>query len=405
MRVLLVSGAFPPARLAEANHALHLAEALAAKGADVHVLTTVGATAQGYPFQVHASIPRWDWRHLPNLARGLRRLSPDAILLMYIGFAYENHPMVTFLPTLAKAILPGIPVVTQFENVMGASPDRFGAGARLARRLVSAWAGRRDLSWEFGSLLRDSDQVVALGHHHEAQLRDAFPPVASKASLIPPPPIIRMARDRNGTAREAGRAMLRLGPGDFVFTYFGYLYPSKGVETLFRAFQTVAAADARARLVVAGGIPDHLRDERLAYLKALESLASTLGLEGKIVWTGLLAWDDDRASLALSASDVCVLPFDLGISLNNSTFGAAAAHHLPVITTRGAVVEDVFRHGENVVLCPPKDPEALAGAMLALQQDPDLRGRLARGIETMAAEWFSWDRAAERILGLMRRPP
>jgi hypothetical protein len=49
MKIVIVSGAFPPASLAEANHALHLAEALARSGADVHVLTTQGSVVDGLP--------------------------------------------------------------------------------------------------------------------------------------------------------------------------------------------------------------------------------------------------------------------------------------------------------------------------------------------------------------------
>jgi len=72
MKIVIVSGAFPPASLAEANHALHLAEALARSGADVHVLTTQGSVVDGLPFTVHALMRDWSWSD----ARSPARVSP-----------------------------------------------------------------------------------------------------------------------------------------------------------------------------------------------------------------------------------------------------------------------------------------------------------------------------------------
>ena len=401
MRVLVVSGAFPPMPLAEANHALHLAEALAGRGIEVDVLTTRGAVTAGFPFRVHAVMRDWSWRDAPRFARFVRRCAPDAVLMVYIGFAYGEHPMATFAPTLAKAVRPGLPFVTQFENVMGASFHRWPLGTRVVRKLVTHWAGRADLDWELGSLLRDSDRVIVLGGRHQAQLAQRYPPVTARSVLIPPPPIVRVCPSDNGSARQAGRDWLRLKPDEFVLTYFGYIYASKGLETLLHAFHQVRRRGRQARLVIAGGVPAHLHDERISYLSELETLAATLGIQDDVVWTGLLAWDTDEASLCMHAADVCILPFDDGISMNNSTFGAAAAHGLPIVTTRAIPLEPPFRHEENVLLCPPRDPDSLAAAIETLMDRPGLREKLVAGIGAMRDEWFSWDRAAARIVATL----
>jgi glycosyltransferase involved in cell wall biosynthesis len=87
---------------------------------------------------------------------------------------------------------------------------------------------------------------------------------------------------------------------------------------------------------------------------------------------------------------VCVVPFDDGISLNNSTFGAAATHGLPIITTRGESIDSPFRHNENVLLCPPRDSDALAAAIEALMDGPEIRKRLTTDVRAMRDEWVSW---------------
>jgi len=402
MKILLVSGAFPPMPLAEANHALHLADAMARNGADVHVLTTRGAVTDGFPFQVHAIMRNWSWMEAPRFARFVRRCSPDAILMIYIAFMYGDHPMAAFAPTIAKAVRPEIPFVTQFENVLGRRADQCSLGTRIIRRVVKHWAGSAGVDYEFGTLLRDSDRVIVLSGRIETRLAKFHPPMKQKSVLIPPPPIIRVSGERDGASREAGRALLSVKPDDFTLVYFGYIYPGKGLETLLRAFHVVKGRAGNARLVIAGGIAAHLYEERLAYVKDLERLAATLGIRDEITWTGHLDWNTDDASLYLHAADACVLPFDDGVSMNNSTFAAAAAHGRPIISTSGPILEQPFLHGENVFLCPPRDPEALAGAIETLMRHPELRGRLAAGALTMTEEWFSWDKAVARTMATLR---
>ena len=59
----------------------------------------------------------------------------------------------------------------------------------------------------------------------------------------------------------------------------------------------------------------------------------------------------------------------------------AMAAGLPVVATRVGGVSDLVEPGKTGLLVPPKDPEALSGAMKALLGDPDRgreMGRLAR---------------------------
>jgi glycosyltransferase involved in cell wall biosynthesis len=402
MKVLVISGAFPPMPFAEAGHTLHLCQELAQRGVDVHLLTTRGAVTDGLPFNVHPIMRDWSWADLPRLLRFLKQCSPDAVLTIYIGFIYNDHPMVTFAATICKLVLPGVPFAAQFENVMGAATGRCSAVTRGIRRLVKWWAGSDGVDYEFGTLLRDSDRVIVLCGQHEARLAQIYPAIAKKRVFVPPPPTLTVRAAENGGARQAGRELLKVKPDDFVLLYFGYIYPSKGLETLLRAFHLARSRGSNPLLVIAGGVPAHLYEQRLSYLKELQELATTLGIEKEVVWTGEWEWDRGVESLYLHAADVCILPFDGGVAMSNSTFAAATAHGLPIISTHGKIIEEFFLHGENVFLCPPRDPEALAAAIQALMDRPELRARLAAGALAMSREWFSWDRAVERVVATLK---
>jgi glycosyltransferase involved in cell wall biosynthesis len=68
----------------------------------------------------------------------------------------------------------------------------------------------------------------------------------------------------------------------------------------------------------------------------------------------------------------------------------AMAHDLPVISTTVGGIPDVVTE-ETGILVPPKDPEALAGAMLRLATDPGLRARMGEAAKSRYEELFSPD--------------
>jgi polysaccharide biosynthesis protein PslF len=398
MRVLVISSAFPPMQAGEADHTLHLCEHLAARGLDVHLLTTrreAGPGAQS--FEIYPLMRSWSWRDLPRLALRLRRSAPDAVLLFYIGWIYDYQPMITFAATISKALIPRAPFITEFANAIGAKPEQFSRVARGIRKAVGMWAGARGSDYRYGTLLRDSDRIIILSDLHRATLSQHFPGVDNKSVLITPPPILLIRPEDNGAARKEGRDALGLTDEDFLIAYLGYIYPGKGIETLLKALQSVARERSNARLVVVGGTLQGFS----SYAEEVCRLPEQMGIDDKVIWAGGFSWDSDKASTNLRAADAFVLPIEIGVQMNNSSFAAAAAHGLPIIATRGTDLERQFIHQENIYLCPPKDPEAMASAIKLLMDAPDLRASLGAGALRLAQAWFSWDGVVERTLALL----
>ena len=105
-----------------------------------------------------------------------------------------------------------------------------------------------------------------------------------------------------------------------------------------------------------------------------------------------------------SAADACVLPFDQGVTLSRSSLAAAVSHGLPVVSTQAERVETPFRHGDNILLCPPKNAQALADNIVSLLADHELYQRLCRGSRQLAATWFSWDKAIDETIHALKGP-
>jgi len=269
---------------------------------------------------------------------------------------------------------------------------------RMLRKGLLLWASGKNVSYDFGTLLRDSDQIIVMSDGHRAALAKRFALVDRKNVLIPPPPIMYMCPDNNGSARKRGREAVKLAEDDFVIIYLGYLYPGKGIEYLLRAFDMVLRTRSNVSLVLVGGIIGRNSSRVHDYVQELHDLCRQLKIDDRVRWTGEYAWDSDEGSMYLRAADLCVLPFDGGVNLNNSSFAAAAAHGLPVVTTKGESLDYPLVHQENVYLCAPKNPEGLGVAIATLIDQPKVREKLCVGALELAREWYSWDRAVERTV-------
>jgi FkbM family methyltransferase len=229
--------------------------------------------------------------------------------------------------------------------------------------------------------------------------------VLRKAVILPPPPLIRMCADEPAVARKSAREALGIGDTDFVFAYWGYIYPGKGLETLLEAFRIASAPHPDMRLVLVGGSLDFPKGGMSCaeYFQMVRQLPETLGIAGRVSWTGGFRWDSDAGSRFLRAADACVLPMDYGVTLNNSSLAAAGIHGVPVISTRlPAGRDEALEHGRNVYLCRPQDPEMLAEAMQVVYEADDFRERLRSGILDLAREFHDWGTMSERMLGVFR---
>jgi FkbM family methyltransferase len=405
MKVLIIS-AFPPEPAPEANHALHISEHLAKSGLAVHVLCKKGSIATTQEnMVVHPVIADWSWSDLPRLAKCMKRCRPDVVLLLYIGWVYNQRPMITFLPTICKTVLPGVPCVTQFENIDSHNPSRSFL-SRLIRWSIKLWVGPKNVHFLFGTLLRDSARIIALSSPHRDRLVMECQEVEEKTVILPPPPLIRVCPDEPALARRRAREAIGAAETDFVVIYWGYIYPGKGVDTLLRAFRIVCNRKSNMRLVLVGGTLDFPTPEPISckdYAKLVHEFPEQFGIAEKVTWTGHFDWDSDIGSRFLHAGDLCVLPIDSGLTLNNSSLAAASTHGLPVIGTELRVGRDEgLEHGKNIYLCRPKDPEMLADAIELIHDDHRLRERLRAGIQHLARKWHRWDTMAERMIDVLK---
>ncbi len=152
------------------------------------------------------------------------------------------------------------------------------------------------------------------------------------------------------------------------------LHRQKGVEFLLRAVPLVRSEVPTVRVVVAGGGP--LADRLGAEIKALR-------LEENVSLLG----ERKEALSILAAADLFVLP-SLWEGLPYVLVEAAALGK-PIIATDIDGVREVIKSGVTGMLVPPRDPGALAAAILFLLKERTLAVRLGEAARAKVPPQFS----------------
>ena len=403
MKITVVCSVYPPALAAEAAHAALLCRNLAKAGHAVTLITSKmeGQTLGDPDFEIRDVMPGWRWRDAGLLKRELVRAAPDAVLLIYLGAIYAKHPMISYLPTICKSLPKPPVVITQFENVQGSEVKTF--GQRLGRKWWELKAGKTDTEYRYGTLLRDSDGVIALCEPHLKEVAIKLPRVVDKSLVIPAPPLLKLVDDADGAVRRRVRAELGYADDDFVVAYFGFIYPEKGVETVLEAAGEAAKRVPKVKLLMIGGSPKAANPRDPNYAERMKNYADELGLNGQTHWTGHCDPEGDKASSFLHAADAMLMPFVQGVRLNNSSYAVVTSHGLPVITTRGPDIESAFVDRDNVLLFPPGDSKAAAAAIVEVATDPTLRAKLKAGATAFSQGRSSWPAVVRQTVEMMKR--
>lgn len=192
----------------------------------------------------------------------------------------------------------------------------------------------------------------------------------------------------NGVPLPDRPVPFRENPRPFVFGTAARLHPQKRLEDLLDAFRLALPRLPDCELRIAGG-PD---GDAFEYAAELRKRANGL----PVAWPGNVSdisgfHRELDAFVMISEPDGCP----------NASLEALAAGLAVVATDFGGASEQVV-DGETGLLVPPRDPEALAEAMIRVARDGAPRRRCAERARLHVAERFSVERMADAYLAMIQ---
>lgn len=341
MRVLLVSGIWPPQVGGPASHGPEFGRFLVEGGHDVRAATTAdsaGPEGAGFPVRATRSdrprAIRQPAAALNVLASG-RRADVIYATGMYGRSALASValrvPLVLKLvsdPAYERARRTGLFDGT-LEEFQRATPAGATGTLKRLRNLVLKRA-----------------RSVVIPSEYLARIARGWGLPAERVRVVPnPAPAVDATLPRDELRR-------RLGLTSPTFVFAGRLTPQKNLPLAIEAISTLESGS----LVLVGDGPS--RDE-LAALIAREGLTGRVSLEGALPRERAIEW--------LRAADAAILPSEW------ENFPHAAVEALaagtPVIATAVGGVPEIVEPGVSGILVPPGDRAALAEAIGSLSEN------------------------------------
>ncbi len=240
-------------------------------------------------------------------------------------------------------------------------------------------------------VLRPADAFVSMSDEMSREFLDHGVP-ADRIHTIPNAVDTHRFCPVSPAEKSRLRTELCIPQDRLVFIYTGRLVSYKGLPGLLEAWRQNANKDSGDLLLLVGGGGHDLHNCE----DDLRRFVADHGLEGSVRFCG----ETKEVHRYLQSADIFVFPTEeeaFGLSLIE-----AMACGLASISTPVGGIRDFLREGENGYVIPPGSVTALAEAMSALKDDPDLCVRLGEGAVSTVQQLYASGTVSARYAELFR---
>jgi glycosyltransferase involved in cell wall biosynthesis len=220
----------------------------------------------------------------------------------------------------------------------------------------------------FKSLIKPNKIVVHTINHRDLLIKKGVD--AEKISVIPHGAFTLFKNHSNDIIENKGYCVL----------FFGYISKNKGIEYLIKAVPIVSKEIPNIKLIIAG------EGDFSTYLKYIED-KSKFEIYNEFI-------PNEKVYELFQRAKFVVLPYTYqqghsGVLTVAFSFGKA------VIVTNVGDLPNLVEDGKEGLVVPPRDPEALADAIITLLKDDELRKKMGENAYKKVQE-LSWDTIAKK---------
>ena len=332
-----------------------------------------------FPLPIHPLGPRWvSYGYTPRLIPWLRQHAPEFDVVVINGL-WQFNSFGTWL-ALRRS---GIPYCVFTHGMLDPWFRRHYPLKHLKKWLYWPWADYR--------VLRDASAVLFTSEEERLVSRQSFWLYRCRETVV-----------NYGTAGPLGdpaaqrEIFLEKFPalrGRRLLLFLGRVHEKKGCQSLLEAFQSVCASSHPDLHLVIAGPADS------AYGQQMRELATRLGLDSRVTWTGLLGGDLKWG--AFHAAEAFILPS------HQENFGISVAEALacgrPVlISDRVNIWREIEQDGAGLV-----EPDTTPGTVRLLERwgalDPAARARMSAAALACFRQRFEIGNAARGLAAVYER--
>jgi D-inositol-3-phosphate glycosyltransferase len=323
-------------------------------------------------------------RYLPEFVSGIQEFALSK------GIHYDlihSHYWTSGLAALDLKAAWGTPVVHMFHTL------------GIMKQRVARTQGEAEGDYRLNGerrVLQQANRIIAATPAELAQLQWLYNSNTNKVVIIPPG--VDLSRFYPISQDEA-KEFIGIPPCGNMLLFVGRIEPLKGLDTLIQAFgimrQQEAFQQSPACLAVIGGEADLSQETENAEMARLQAMREQSGVQDLVTFLGRRG--QDTLPYYYSAAEAVVVPS------HYESFGMVALEAMacgtPVVASQVGGLAFLVQDGVTGYTVPFDDPEALAGRLLTLIEDPDLRQRMGKQGAEFAKE-YDWEKIAARIVGV-----
>src|SRR5438552_16876735 len=185
-----------------------------------------------------------------------------------------------------------------------------------------------------------------------------------------------------------------------IISTFGLVDPRKGLEYMIAAMPEIVARHPTALYLIVGQThPELLKKAGEQYRNELVSKIESSGMSDHVRFVNQYLTQRETVAYLL-ATDVYVTPYlDLN-QITSGTLAYALGAGKAIVSTRYLHAAEALADGRGL-LVDVRDPDGLARAVLAILDDPALKGELERRAYDYGKE-MAWPNVGRRVLALTR---
>ncbi len=323
-------------------HVRELAQHLVRDGHEVRLIT---ASRAPFPFGTH-------YLREDSTVGQVLQASREARNWADVIYERRMSPKVSY----AASRLTSIPFAIEVNGVLEeeqAAQGKFRGGVRFA---IKSWIRR--------GLFARASKVVTVSNGIRKSVLSTYKIPPDRVEVVPNGANTSQFYPRN---RAETRRDLNLPPEDFIVCFVGYMIQWQGIETLLDAAKSLDGRIPRLKVLLIGDGPD------LAKFKAQATHPATQGL---FQFMGEMPYED--VPKMVSASDVCVAPFDGTRKASPIKVFEYLACAKPVISSDVDEIGRFLRDTRSGIVIEANNAIALAEAIDWVYNHPNEAADLAR---------------------------